>query len=170
MERVGLEACSLTAWLNTALTDAGIPAICIEARQAKAAMGAMPNKTDRNDARGLLDDEIPFDGDAIDLGEAAAEQLALALDHTRTSPVLNCRFHLIARTTVRSRLLPRCVPGNSFENSPRPSLLPNYEHWQLICHRRSIAGCFKTHDLDSLSMIGAGGITRTVNHAIKQKA
>ena len=40
MERVGLEACSLTAWLNTALTEAAIPAICIEARQAKAAMGA----------------------------------------------------------------------------------------------------------------------------------
>ena len=35
------------------LTAAGFPAICIEARQAKAAMGAMPNKTDRNDARGI---------------------------------------------------------------------------------------------------------------------
>jgi transposase len=53
MERVGLEACSLTAWLHQALTEAGIVAICIEARQAKAAMGAMPNKTDRNDARGI---------------------------------------------------------------------------------------------------------------------
>lgn len=53
MERVGLEACSLSAWLHEALTGAGIPAICIEARQAKAAMGAMPNKTDRNDARGI---------------------------------------------------------------------------------------------------------------------
>jgi transposase len=53
MERVGLEACSSAAWLSSALTEAGIPAICIEARQAKAAMGAMPNKTDRNDARGL---------------------------------------------------------------------------------------------------------------------
>ena len=39
MERVGLEACSLTAWLHAGLTEAGIPAICIEARQAKAAMG-----------------------------------------------------------------------------------------------------------------------------------
>ncbi len=53
MERVGLEACSLTAWLQQGLSEAGIPAICIEARQAKAAMGAMPNKTDRNDARGI---------------------------------------------------------------------------------------------------------------------
>ena len=53
MVRVGLEACSLTAWLHQGLTEAGIVAICIEARQAKAAMGAMPNKTDRNDARGI---------------------------------------------------------------------------------------------------------------------
>jgi transposase len=45
MERVGLEACSLTAWLHQGLSEAGIPAVCIEARQAKAAMGAMPNKT-----------------------------------------------------------------------------------------------------------------------------
>ena len=53
MERVGLEACSLTAWLQQGLSEEGIPAICIEARRAKAAMGAMPNKTDRNDARGI---------------------------------------------------------------------------------------------------------------------
>jgi transposase len=53
MHRIGLEACSLTAWLHAGLTKAGLPAICIEARQAKAAMGAMPNKTDRNDARGI---------------------------------------------------------------------------------------------------------------------
>ena len=53
MERIGLEACSLTAWLHAGLTEAGLPATCIEARQAKAAMGAMPNKTDRNDARGI---------------------------------------------------------------------------------------------------------------------
>src|SRR3954451_16966498 len=53
MERVGLEARSLTAWLHGGLTEVGIEAICIEARQAKAAMGAMPNQTDRNDARGI---------------------------------------------------------------------------------------------------------------------
>jgi transposase len=53
MERVGLEACWLTAWLHAGLRKASIPAICIEARQAKAATGAMPSKTDRNDARGI---------------------------------------------------------------------------------------------------------------------
>jgi transposase len=53
MERIGLEACSLSAWLHEGLVAAGLPAACIETRRAKAAMGAMPNKTDRNDARGL---------------------------------------------------------------------------------------------------------------------
>ena len=53
MERIGLEACSLSAWLHEGLVAAGLPAVCIETRRAKAAMGAMPNKTDRNDARGL---------------------------------------------------------------------------------------------------------------------
>ncbi len=53
MERIGLKACLLTAWLHGGLTEAGLPAVCIEARQAKAAIAAMPNKTDRNDARGI---------------------------------------------------------------------------------------------------------------------
>jgi transposase len=53
LARVGMEACSLTAWLHDGLTQAGWPAICIETRQANASMKAMPNKTDRNDARAL---------------------------------------------------------------------------------------------------------------------
>ena len=53
MERIGLEACLLSAWLHAGLTQAGLPAICIEAHQATAAMGAMPNKTDRNDVCGI---------------------------------------------------------------------------------------------------------------------
>ena len=53
LERIGLEACSLTAWLHDALRAADLPAICIETRQSNAAMKTMPNKTDRNDARAL---------------------------------------------------------------------------------------------------------------------
>ena len=40
MERIGLEACSLTAWLHDGLRDVGLSAICIETRQANAACGA----------------------------------------------------------------------------------------------------------------------------------
>jgi len=53
LERIGLEACSMASWLHDELRGAGFPAICIETRQAKAAMKTMPNKTDRNDARAL---------------------------------------------------------------------------------------------------------------------
>jgi transposase len=53
LERIGLEACSLTAWLHDGLRAEGLAAICIETRQANAAMKTMPNKTDRNDARAL---------------------------------------------------------------------------------------------------------------------
>lgn len=53
LDRVGLEACSLSAWLHDGLREMGLPAICIETRQANATMKTMPNKTDRNDARAL---------------------------------------------------------------------------------------------------------------------
>lgn len=52
--RVGVEAGPLSQWLCFGLKDAGLPVVCIEARHAKAAMGAMNrNKNDRNDARSL---------------------------------------------------------------------------------------------------------------------
>ena len=52
-ERVGLEAGPLSPWLHDGLHSEGLPAICIETRQMKAALQAMRNKTDRNDARGI---------------------------------------------------------------------------------------------------------------------
>lgn len=52
--RVGLEARPLSQWLFFGLTDAGLPAVCIETRHLKGAIGAMAaNKTDRNDARAI---------------------------------------------------------------------------------------------------------------------
>ena len=52
-ERVGLEAGPLSPWLHGGLHAEGLPAICVETRQMKAALRAMRNKTDRNDARGI---------------------------------------------------------------------------------------------------------------------
>lgn len=49
----GLEAFSYSAWLFTALSEKGLPVICIETRHAKAALNAMLNKTDRNNAKGI---------------------------------------------------------------------------------------------------------------------
>ncbi|TWB14223.1 transposase [Nitrospirillum amazonense] len=53
LKRVGLEAFSFSAWLHAALDEKGLPVTCIETRHTKAALAAMINKTDRNDARGI---------------------------------------------------------------------------------------------------------------------
>lgn len=53
LARVGLEAGPLSQWLYEGMAQAGLPAICIETRHTKAFLKAQPNKTDRNDARGI---------------------------------------------------------------------------------------------------------------------
>ncbi len=50
---VGLEAGTLTQYLTYGLQAAGYEVVCMEARQVKAALAAMRNKTDKNDARGI---------------------------------------------------------------------------------------------------------------------
>ena len=50
---VGLEAGTLAQYLTYGLQAAGFDVICMEARQVKAALSAMRNKTDKHDARGI---------------------------------------------------------------------------------------------------------------------
>jgi len=50
---VGLEAGTLTQWLTYGLRAADFRPVVMEARHVKAALGAMRNKTDRNDAHGI---------------------------------------------------------------------------------------------------------------------
>lgn len=52
-ERVVFETGPLSVWFYHALCAEGMPAICIDARHAKAALDMAPNKTDANDADGL---------------------------------------------------------------------------------------------------------------------
>jgi transposase len=52
-KRVVFETGPLSEWFFHALTAQGLPAICIDARHAKAALDMAANKTDANDADGL---------------------------------------------------------------------------------------------------------------------
>ena len=53
IEGVGLEAGTLTQYLTYGLQAADFEVVCMEARQVKAALSAMRNKTDKHDARGI---------------------------------------------------------------------------------------------------------------------
>jgi len=52
-KRVVFETGPLSVWFFHALSAERVPAICIDARHAKAALDMAPNKTDANDADGL---------------------------------------------------------------------------------------------------------------------
>ena len=53
IEAIGLEAGTLTQYLVYGLRAAGFRTVVMEARHVKSALGAMRNKTDRHDARGI---------------------------------------------------------------------------------------------------------------------
>src|SRR5438067_4049068 len=53
-KRIGLEAGPLSQWLFSALAEADLPVICVETRHMQAVLKAQINKTDRNDARGIV--------------------------------------------------------------------------------------------------------------------
>ncbi len=55
IERVGIEACPLSEWLHRGLSEAGLPIVCIETRQAQRFLSSRPVKTDKNDARGIAE-------------------------------------------------------------------------------------------------------------------
>ena len=53
IEVIGLEAGTLAQYLTYGLQAADFNVVCMEARQVKAALSAMRNKTDKHDARGI---------------------------------------------------------------------------------------------------------------------
>ena len=53
-KRAVFETGPLSTWYYHELTAAGLPAICIDARHAKKGLDMARNKTDANDANGLL--------------------------------------------------------------------------------------------------------------------
>lgn len=83
LERIGLEAGPLSQWLCAKLREAGLPVVCLETRQVKAALSAQKNKTDRNDAVGIA--QIVRTGwyRAVHIKSRSAQELRVLLENRR---------------------------------------------------------------------------------------
>ena len=52
--RIGIETGAMTPWLVHELRNLGLEVVCLDARHARAALEMQINKTDQNDAEGLV--------------------------------------------------------------------------------------------------------------------
>jgi transposase len=178
-KRVVFETGPLSVWFYHALRAEGLPAICIDARHAKAALDMAANKTDANDADGLAHlAEVGF----------FREVRVKGFDSMLTRTLVAARTRLVRITTELSNqirglmktfgLLVPAGKGSTFEKNVRCLLvdqeglarivLPMLEAWrsmriraaelgrQLVASARQSEACRIL-----MSIPGVGAITAT---------
>jgi transposase len=143
VKRVVFETGPLSVWFYHSLRIEGLPAICIDARHAKAALDMATNKTDANDADGLAQlAEVGF----------FREVRVKGFDSMLTRTLVAARTRLVRITTELSNqirgvmktfgLLVPAGKGSTFEKNVRSLLadqdrlasivLPMLEAWRGI--------------------------------------
>jgi transposase len=178
-KRVVFETGPLSVWFYHALSGAGLPAICIDARHAKAALDMAPNKTDANDADGLAQiAEVGF----------FREVRVKGFDSLLTRTLLAARTRLVRITVDLSNqirglmktfgLVVPAAQGGRFEAHVRRLLadheglqsiiLPVLEVWRSVRSRAAelgrqlLAGARRSRSCRLLMTIpGVGAITAT---------
>lgn len=120
--RIGFEAGTMSQHLFYGLTNDGFDVVCMEARQVSAALSAMRNKTDKNDARGIAQ--------ILRTGWFSRVHMKSREAHNIRA-LLSCRKALLNKTIdlaneVRGLLkifglrLPKTVQHGSFDDLVRP--------------------------------------------------
>ena len=120
--RIGFEAGTMSQHLFYGLTSNGFDVVCMEARQVSAALSAMRNKTDKNDARGIAH--------ILRTGWFSPVHMKSREAHG-VRALLSCRRALLNKTIdlaneVRGLLkifglrLPKTVQHGSFDDLVRP--------------------------------------------------
>jgi len=178
-KRVVFETGPLSVWFYHALRAEGVPAICIDARHAKAALDMAPNKTDANDADGLAHlAEVGF----------FREVRVKGFDSMLTRTLVAARNRLVRITTELSNqirgfmktfgLLVPAGKGSTFEKNVRKLLvdqeglativLPMLEAWRSMriraaeLGRQLVAAARQSQACQILMSIpGVGTITAT---------
>lgn len=178
-KRVVFETGPLSVWFYHALCAEGLPAICIDARHAKAALDMAANKTDANDADGLAHlAEVGF----------FREVRVKGFDSMLTRTLVAARTRLVRITTELSNqirglmktfgLLVPAGKGSTFEKNVRrllvdreglvPIVLPILEAWRSLRIRATELGRQLLADAREsqacrilMSIPGVGAITAT---------
>jgi len=179
VKRVVFETGPLSVWFYHAFRAEGVPATCIDARHAKAALDMAPNKTDANDADGLAHlAEVGF----------FREVRVKGFDSMLTRTLVAARTRLVRITTELSNqirgimktfgLLVPAGKGSIFEKNVRRLLadqdglasivLPMLEAWRGIRTRAAELGRQLVADARQsqacrilMSIPGIGAITAT---------
>jgi transposase len=178
-KRVVFETGPLSVWFYHALIAEGLPAICIDARHAKAALDMAANKTDANDADGLAQlAEVGF----------YREVRVKGYDSMLTRTLVAARLRLVRITTELSNqirglmktfgLVVPAGKGGVFEHNVRALLgesealsriiLPVLDAWRAArkhaseLGRQLVAGARQSQSCRLLMSIpGVGAITAT---------
>lgn len=177
VKRVVFETGPLSVWFFHALTAEGLPAICIDARHAKAALDMAPNKTDANDADGLAQlAEVGFYREVRVKGYESMLSRTLISSRTRLVRIGTELSNQIRGMMKTFGLLVPSTKGGRFDDQVRRLLednealariiLPVLEAWRSVrlraaeLGRQILANARQSTDCQILMSIpGVGAIT-----------
>lgn len=178
-KRVIFETGPLSVWFYHALCAEGLPAICIDARHAKAALDMAANKTDANDADGLAQlAEVGFYREVRVKGFDSMLTRTLVAARTRLVRICTELSNQIRGLMKTFGLIVPAGKGSTFETNVRGLLvdqdglaaivLPMLEAWRSLrlrgaeLGRRLLAGARQSQACRILMSIpGVGAITAT---------
>jgi transposase len=178
-KRVVFETGPLSVWFYHALSAEGLPAICIDARHAKAALDMAPNKTDANDADGLAQlAEVGFYREVRVKGYDSMLIRTLVAARTRLVRITTELSNQIRGLMKTFGLVVPPSKGGKFEANVRSLLtdhdgleliiLPVLEAWRSVrvraaeLGRQLLAGARRSRScLLLMSIPGVGAVTAT---------
>lgn len=149
--RVVFETGPLSVWFYHALRAEGLPAICIDARHAKAALDLAANKTDSNDADGLAElAEVGFFREVRVKGFDSMLTRTLVMARTRLVRMMTELSNQIRGVMKTFGLVVPAGRGSVFEKNVRallvdqnglaPIVLPMLEAWRSLRIRAAELG------------------------------
>jgi len=149
--RVVFETGPLSVWFYHALRAEGLPAICIDARHAKAALDMAANKTDANDADGLAElAEVGFFREVRVKGFDSMLTRTLVMARTRLVRMMTELSNQIRGVMKTFGLVVPAGRGSVFEKNVRallvdqnglaPIVLPMLEAWRSLRIRAAELG------------------------------